>query len=244
MGAIIGTVMADAYDADEIVAWTERHFPKSMDYTIPVVSLIKGNRIARSASETFGDRDIEDLWLSYFAMSTDLTTSRSHVHDRGPLDLVIRATSAIPGVMPPVPYGDALLIDGGVLNNLPLDVAREKSPAGKVVAVDVAPPRGPRAHSDYGLSVSGWEAIRSRFGSGRSAYPGISAVLMRSMITASMRARDDQVLNGLADCYLDLDMRGVSMLEFDHPADVAQRGYESALPLVADWLGSLGSEGA
>jgi lysophospholipid hydrolase len=241
MGAIIGAVMADRFEIDEIVAWTERHFPKSMDYTIPVVSLIKGSRIAKSASETFGERDIEDLWLSYFAMSTDLTTSRSHIHDGGSIALAIRATSAIPGVMPPVPYGDALLIDGGVLNNLPLDVARLRAPAGRVIAVDVAPPRGPSAHGDYGLSVSGWDAIRSRFGSDRSPYPSISAVLMRSMITASMRARDDHVLNGLADCYLDLDMRGVSMLEFDHPADVAQRGYETALPLVADWLATQGA---
>ena len=242
MGGVIGTVMADAMPPDEIVAWTERYFPDALDYTLPVVSLTKGNRIARSARATFGERDIEDLWRTYFALSTDLTTSRSHIHDTGSIVLAIRATSAIPGVMPPVPFGDALLIDGGVLNNLPMDVAREKAPAGRLVAVDVAPPRGPGAHGDYGLSVSGWEALRSRFRSGRSPYPNISAVLMRSMITASMRSRDDQVLNGLADCYLDLDMRGVSMLEFDHPADVAQRGYETALPLVADWLDSSDSE--
>lgn len=243
MGAVLGTVIADALDPDEVVAWAERHFPHVLDYTLPVVSLTKGNRIAGSARATFGERDIEDLWLSYFAMSTDLTTSRSHVHESGSVVLAIRATSAIPGVMPPVPYGDALLIDGGVLNNLPLDVARQKAPAGLVVAVDVAPPRGPGAHGDYGLSVSGWEALRSRFRSNRSQYPSISAVLMRSMITASMRARDDQVLNGLADCYLDLDMRGVSMLEFDDPAEVARRGYETALPLVEDWLGSIDSQG-
>lgn len=241
MGAVIGTVIGDAYEPDEIVAWTERYFPDALDYTLPIVSLTKGNRITRSATATFGDRDIEDLWLSYFALSTDLTTSRSHVHDKGSVVLAIRATSAIPGVMPPVPFGEALLIDGGVLNNLPLDVARQRAPAGLVVAVDVAPPRGPGAHGDYGLSVSGWEALRSRFGSGRSPYPSISAVLMRSMITASMRARDDQVLNGLADCYLDLDMRGVSMLEFDKPADVAQRGYEAAFPQLAEWLDSVRS---
>lgn len=241
MGAVIGTVIGDAQSADEIVAWTERYFPDALDYTLPLVSLTKGNRIARSAAATFGDRDIEDLWLRYFALSTDLTTSRSHVHDTGSVVLAIRATSAIPGVMPPVPFGDALLIDGGVLNNLPMDIARQKAPAGLVVAVDVAPPRGPGAHGDYGLSVSGWDALRSRLRSGRSPYPSISAVLMRSMITASMRSRDDQVLKGLADCYLDLDMRGVSMLEFDHPADVAQRGYETALPLVADWLDSQGA---
>ncbi len=238
IGGVLAAVIADVMTADEIVVWAGAHFPDVLDYTLPIVSLTSGRRIARSAHDTFGTRDVEDLWRSYFSMSTDLTTSRTHVHDAGSVALAIRATSAIPGVMPPVPLGDALLIDGGILNNLPLDVARQKSPQGKVVAVDVAPPRGPGAHGDYGLFVTGWQALRSNFGSGRSHYPKISAVLMRSMITASMRERDRQVRGGLADCYLDLDIRGVSMLDFDDPAGVAKRGYEAAMPTLEAWLAS------
>lgn len=238
IGGVVAAVIADGMTADEIIGWAGGHFPDVLDYTLPVVSLTSGRRIARAAHDTFGTREIEDLWRAYFSMSTDLTTSHTHIHDSGPVDLAIRATSAIPGVMPPVPLGDALLIDGGILNNLPLDVARQKSPGGKMVAVDVAPPRGPGAHGDYGLSVTGWQALRSNFGSGRSPYPKISAVLMRSMITASMRERDRQVLGGLADCYLDLDIRGVSMLDFDDPAGVANRGYEAAMPVLEAWLES------
>jgi len=238
IGGVVAAVIADAMTADDMVYWAGRHFPNVIDYTLPIVSLTSGRRIARAAHDTFGTREIEDLWRTYFSMSTDLTTSHMHIHDSGPVALAIRATSAIPGVMPPVPLGDALLIDGGILNNLPLDVARLKAPEGKVIAVDVAPPRGPGAHGDYGLSVTGWQALRSTIGSGRSPYPKISAVLMRSMITASMRERDRQVRGGLADCYLDLDIRGVSMLDFDDPAGVADRGYEAAMPALAAWLES------
>jgi predicted acylesterase/phospholipase RssA len=131
-----------------------------------------------------------------------------------------------------VPVGDALLVDGGVLNNLPIDIARTQAPVGRVFAFDVAPPRGPGAHGDYGLAVSGWKALRARTGRERSPYPGISAVLMRSMITASMQERDRQVGNGLADFYLNLDMRGVSMLDFSDPVSVATRGYEAAMPAL------------
>jgi predicted acylesterase/phospholipase RssA/CRP-like cAMP-binding protein len=236
IGGVVAAVIANAMTADDIVDWAAEHFPDVLDYTLPVVSLTRGRRIARAAQDTFGTRDIEDLWNTYFAMSTDLTTSHPHIHETGSVALAIRATSAIPGVMPPVPFGDALLIDGGILNNLPIDVARQKSPDGRVVAVDVAPPRGPGAHGDYGLSVSGWQALRSNFGSGRSPYPKISAVLMRSMITASMRERDRQVLGGLADCYLDLDIRGVSMLDFDDPSGVAVRGYDAAMPALESWM--------
>lgn len=239
MGGILGTAIADRLRPDEVVAWAEENFADSLDYTIPVVSLVKGERIARHARDTFGQRDIEDLRLSYFAVSTDLTTSRPYIHETGPVVLAIRATSAIPGVMPPVPLGDSLLVDGGVLNNLPVDVARSQAPLGLLVASDVAPPRGPGAHGDYGLSLSGWQALWSRWRGGRSPYPSINAVLMRSMIVASMRERDAHIRDGLADCYLDLDMRGVSMLDFDSPRAVAQRGYESAMPVLETWLEGL-----
>jgi predicted acylesterase/phospholipase RssA len=238
IGGVIAAVIADAMSADEIAEWASAHFPDVLDYTLPIVSLTSGRRIARSAHQTFGTREVEDLWRAYFSMSTDLTTSQTHIHDTGSVALAIRATSAIPGVMPPVPLDNALLIDGGILNNLPLDIARQKAPGGKLVAVDVAPPRGPGAHSDYGLSVTGWRALRSNLGREQSPYPKISAVLMRSMITASMRERDRQVLGGLADCYLDLDIRGVSMLDFDDPAGVASRGYEAAMPALEAWLDS------
>lgn len=243
MGGVLGAAIADGYTPEEVVSWAEERFADSLDYTIPVVSLVKGERITQFAQERFGDRDIEDLHLTYFALSTDLTTSRAHVHDAGPVVLAIRATSAIPGVMPPVPHGDALLVDGGVLNNLPIDVARAQAPIGRLVASDVAPPRGPGAHGDYGLSASGWQALRARWRRDGVTYPRMSAVLMRSMITASMRERDAQVQDGLADCYLDLDIRGVSMLAFDSPREVAERGYESAMPVLEKWMETLTSGG-
>lgn len=238
VGGILAGVIADGMSAAETVEWARSHFPKAMDYTLPLVSLIKAERIARSAAATFGEREIEDLRRPYFCVSTNLSASRPFVHRRGSVALAMRATSSIPGVMPPVPHGSDLLVDGGVLNNLPIDVARELAPAGRIVAVDVAPPRGPGTRADFGLSVSGWNAIRTGLGGKDRTYPRISAVLMRSMITASMRERDRQIRTGLADCYLDLDMRGTSILDFSDPAGVAQKGYEAAMPALETYLAS------
>ena len=236
IGGVIGSVMADGWEPDRVVEWVGEHFPRAIDYTLPIVALAKGERFAHSAELTFGDRQIEDLWNTYFCVSTNLSAARIQVHRTGSLALAGRATSAIPGVLPPVPFEDDLLVDGGVLNNLPMDIARGMAPLGSVVAVDVAPPRGPGAHGDYGLSVSGWKALRSRFGSSETRYPRMAAVLMRSMISASMHERDMQASAGLADCYLSLDMRGVSMLDFEHPSKVVQRGYDAAMPALEEWL--------
>lgn len=236
IGGVFGALIADGNTPEDLLVLARENFSALLDYTLPVVSLIKGQKIAKLALENFGDREISDLWTTFLCVSTDLTTSRPHVHTRGSLVTAIRATSAIPGVMPPVPVEDALLVDGGVLNNLPIDIARSEAPIGRVLAFDVAPPRGPGAHGDYGLAVSGWKALRARTGRQRSPYPGISAVLMRSMITASMRERDRQVSDGLADFYLNLDIRGVSMLDFSDPVSVATRGYEAAKSALEQWL--------
>ena len=238
MGSILAAIMADGVAAGEIVGFVEERFENLLDYTIPMVSLIKGGRIARALRAAFGDRDIEDLWYPFTCISTDLTSSRTHPHRRGLLVEALRASTSIPGVMPPVPYGDHLLVDGGVLNNLPVDLIRQVTPAGNVIAVDVAPIRGPGAHRDFGLSMSGWEALGRRLGGKKDHAPRITAVLMRSMIVASQRERDQQIADGLADVYLDLDLRGVSMLDFGDVAGVAHRGYEAAKPRLEAWLNS------
>ncbi len=121
------------------------------------------------------------------------------------------------------------------MDNLPIAPVRRHFTPETVIAVDVAPPRGPRARSDYGLSVSGWSALRSRL-AGTRRHPGITSVLLRSMIAAAAQQRDKSVADDLADLVLALDLRGVGMLEFDQVDRVARAGYEAAAPMVEAWL--------
>ena len=157
------------------------------------------------------------------------------MHDRGSLARAIRAGSAIPGVIPPIPNEGELLVDGGVLDNLPVDHLRDTGLVDTVIAVDVAPPLGPRAKQDFGLSVSGWRVLRSKL-RGKRGYPNVSAVIMRSMLVGSMRERDRLVAAGYTDLYLDLDLRGVSLLDFETVEPVAQAGYDAARPRIEAWL--------
>ena len=73
-----------------------------------------------------GDIDIEDLPLPFFCVSSNLTTGRIAVHQQGPLWRWLRASVAIPGVLPPVFQGGEVFVDGGAMNNLPVDVMRAK----------------------------------------------------------------------------------------------------------------------
>ena len=236
MGAAMGTLMARGGEPDELDREVRVGFAGLLDYTLPFVSLVKGKRVARGLRGSLGDWDIEDLWKPFFCTSTNLTNSKVVVHDRGDLARTVRASIAIPGVLPPVAFESELLVDSGVLNNLPVDVMRRRIPNGTLIAVDVAPPRGLSARTDFGMSVSATQVLRSKLSSDHKKYPRLIPVLLRSMITASMRERDRSIKESAVDLYLDLDMRGASLLDFDSSAAVAKAGYEAAAPRIEAWL--------
>jgi predicted acylesterase/phospholipase RssA len=235
MGAPIGGGMALATPLDQIESLVESQFRRLLDYTVPVVSLVKGERITRNIEKNFGDWDIEDLWIPYYCVSTNLTTSRLEVHRRGNAARAIRASVAIPGILPPVPHEGDLLVDGGVLNNLPVELMRQDGGIGTVIAVDVAPEQGPRAKSDYGLSVSGWRALGSAMRKSEVSYPSVTSVLLRSMLTGAVRNQHEALKEGVVDLLLSLHLPGIGLLEFDSVRPVAKAGYDSSIDTIREW---------
>ena len=236
IGSPLGALMAMDMPVDELPEFVHERFSGIVDYTIPVVSLAKGERLTNTIVGHMGSWEIEDLWRPFFCMSTNLTQATEVIHETGNLARAIQASVAIPGVFPPVAFGEDLHVDAGILNNLPGDVMRRRHPTSTIIGVDVAPPRGPRAKGDPGLSVSGWQALRTMASRSTNEHPGLATMLMRTMITASVRQRKRSVDRGDIDLYLDLDLRGVSLLDFDSAMEVAPQGYEAAMPRLEAWL--------
>jgi lysophospholipid hydrolase len=235
MGApVAGGVALDLGD-DELESRAETQFHKLLDYTVPVVALLKGERISKNLSATFDGYDIEDLWLPFYCVSTNLTQSRLEVHRRGEVARAIRASVAIPGVLPPVPFNGDLLVDGGVLNNLPVETMRLDPTIGTVIAVDVAPQQGPRAKTDFGMSVSGFRALRSSVRRAPTEYPSVSSVLLRSMLTGAVHNQRSAMRDGVVDLLLQLHLPGVGLLEFERVHEVARIGYDDARGSVNEW---------
>jgi predicted acylesterase/phospholipase RssA len=238
IGASVSLPAVQGQRADEATATCERYFQSLLDYTLPIVSLLAGKRISGVLMSFAGSWDIEDTWIPYFCVSTNITTARTMVHRRGNLARAARASVAIPGVLPPVPYGDDLLVDGGVLNNLPLDVMREINPTGPVIAVHVVPRKGPRARADYGLSLSGWSLAVSRImpRGKRVHVPSVGVTMLRSMVVGAEDAVSKMLDDGLADLYLNINASAVGLLEFDTVRKVAQIGYEASLEPIRQWV--------
>jgi predicted acylesterase/phospholipase RssA/CRP-like cAMP-binding protein len=235
MGSVIAAVVAQRPDPSDRVSIIDSQVNNLMDYTLPLVSLLSGKRITASIERQFGAWDIEDLWLPFACIATNITTSESVHLRRGPCHFAVRASVAIPGVLPPVPSGNDLLVDGGVLDNLPVSLVEDDPSIGTIIASDVTPPTGPRAKSDYGLSVSGWSAIGAKLRRKPNLYPGLGGVLMRSTLIASTRDRDLSIERDVIDLYLDLDLRGVGLLDFSGVQQVADRGYETSGERIAAW---------
>lgn len=231
MGAPIAGFVAQGSNSAQAGTRSSEAYYKIIDFTLPLVSLIAGKRISDSIRKQTGDWDIEDFWLPFFCVSTSLTTALPVVHRRGNSWRAIRSSVSIPGVLPPMPHNGELLVDGGVLNNLPVDVMREMNPFGIVIAIDVVPPIGLGALSDFGTGVSGWRLLLNRLLPWREPFPvpGMAAILLQSMVAGSASKRQQILEQGLADVYLNINVGGVGMLQFEAQDRTAQIGYDSVI---------------
>ena len=188
MGAILAAGVASDWGDEELVHRFKRCFVDTnplSDYTLPIVSLVSGRKVGMLLRSELGDIDIEDLPLPFFCVSSNLTTGRMAVHQQGPLWRWLRASVAIPGVLPPVFQGGEVFVDGGAMNNLPVDVMRAKG-RGPVIGVDVGNDRAFTTDLEATEMPSIWNLLRGRGGRRR---PNILQILWRAGMVNSTSAK-------------------------------------------------------
>ncbi|MGD6420552.1 patatin-like phospholipase family protein, partial [Xanthomonas citri pv. citri] len=125
MGAVVAASLAMGWSIERIRARTldffVGHNPLN-DYTLPYHALTRGAKVDAGLAAWFGGARIEELWLPFLCVSSNLTTGSAMVHRSGDLPGALRASIAIPGLLPPVCTEEGVLVDGGMMNNLPADV--------------------------------------------------------------------------------------------------------------------------
>jgi NTE family protein len=213
MGAFIGAMLAAGRDSDSIRRTCEAELLRRNplgDYTIPVRSLVRGRRGLDMLARVFGSVRFEELERALFTVSCDLISGELVVDRRGRVADAVAASMSLPGVLPPVPRDGRLLVDGGVLNNLPV---REMAVAGEgpVIAVDVT----------------------AQFGgpSGGQEHPRLKEVLVRAIslggVDALHAARRD------ADVLIEPRVGEVGMLDFRQLDRVVEAGRRAARQALA-----------
>jgi len=235
MGAVIAAQYAMGLGYDAIVRNNRLLWVTSRpmrDITVPFISFLKGQKLETIAKKIYTDKQIEDLWLPFFCVSTSLTAADQVIHRRGPLFNAIRASSSVPGLVPPAVIDDEILVDGGIMNNLPVTLARQYF-KGVVVAVDVTEARGLRIPQNQ--FPSPWKVLWRRIKEGKKAkmIPGIFDIMYHAAIVGSQR-RTEQA-GKAADYYLRLPLDRFKFMEFDAFDEIVEAGYRYTNQKIREW---------
>ena len=229
IGAVVAASVAMGWSLGEIQDHILEAFVSSSplnDYTLPVLSLTRGIKVDTRLRHHFGKVRIEDLWLPFLCVSANLTTGAAMIHTRGDLVGALRASIAIPGLLPPVIAEDGVLVDGGTMNNLPADLLADLE-RGRVLAVDVG--------SDLAferMPMRSWRGrmIRRLLGA-PEATPGIAQLLLRAATVSS----DAQaaMARERAAVVLRPPLAGIDLRDWAAYASVAEIGYRHASQRIA-----------
>jgi NTE family protein len=189
--------------------------------------LSRGVRGYAAQHRLHGERHIEGLGVSFYCVSADLATQRLVVHRRGLVAVAVSATQALPAFVPPVKDGDHILVDGGILNNLPVDPMISTG-EGPVIAVDVSgalpPPRPP--HSRLPL-VRRWIV-----GPAAEWAPSITETLLRSILLGNVLT--DAAARERAHAVIRPTLRGVPTMRFRNLDSIRRLGREAAREAIED----------
>jgi predicted acylesterase/phospholipase RssA len=224
LGAVVAAIYAAGHDPAEIDAICYEEFVRRNpvnDYTLPTVGLIRGHKTEAAILRSFGDTLLEQLPRELVTVSTDLRAHEVVLHRRGRVFDAVRASLSLPVIFPPHRVGDRLLVDGGVLENLPVRPLAESN-EGPVVAVDISSGGGSRTSTN-----------------GVPRVPGLGETLMRTMLIGgadSLVASRQQ-----AAILVTPDTRGIGLLEF-HQIDAAREAGRAAGRAVLEALRALETE--
>ena len=230
MGGILAAGVASEWSHEELVQRFKRCFVDTnplSDYTLPIVSLVSGRKVSMLLRRELGDIDIEDLPLSFFCVSSNLTTGRIAVHQQGRLWRWLRASVAIPGVLPPVFQGGEVYVDGGAMNILPVDVMRAKG-RGLVIGVDVSNDRAFTTDVEATETPSIWSLLRGR---GAQRRPNILQILWRAGMVNSTSAKLER--RSQSDLLIAPALESLDLLDWQGFEQAIEIGYRDASERLA-----------
>lgn len=228
-GALVGGAWARYGDVreiqDEFLDWFDA-VKWRRDFTPPALALTTGKFMTEGFQYMYGDWHIEDLTMDYAAVSCDLVRSETVVHTSGPLWRAVRCSVAVPGLFPPVALGDRLLVDGGLVANLPVDVAAQRHPGARLIAVDVGDPGGFTAEGVDGSGITnGWKLRRQ-------GNAGVT--LPRMLMRLTELGQNDS--SHLASMTIRPDVTGFGLTDTKPSREIIRRGYEAARRAIDDGL--------
>uniref|UniRef100_A0A8C1VLI0 lysophospholipase n=1 Tax=Cyprinus carpio TaxID=7962 RepID=A0A8C1VLI0_CYPCA len=243
IGSFIGALYAEERSAVRVKQrareWSKAMnsvFKTVLDLTYPITSMFSGSAFNTSISKVFEDKQIEDLWLPYFNVTTDITASAMRVHKDGCVWRYVRASASYTPYLPPLcdPKDGHLLVDGCYVNNVPADIARNMGTK-TVIAIDV----GSQDETDlcnYGDSLSGWWLLWKRINPWAEKVKVPDMAEIQSRLAYVSCVRQLEVVKKSAYCeYIRPPIDRFKTMDFGKFDEIYDVGYQHSKLLFTEW---------
>lgn len=259
MGAVVGAVYAAgkmAGLADRFRAFDWQQIAGLLDPVFPRSGLIDGQKIADFVRAHVAAANIEDLSIPFRAVATCIMSGEEVACASGDLIDAVRASISVPGIFTPVRSNGRILVDGGLVNPVPVSVARTMG-AGLVIAVDlnhdIVTSRVPMlqsnmAQADHHPTITRLlDTLRKHPGLAQfeawlhkepEPLPGIFDVLLSSIYIMQARMTQASLRHDKPDILIRPPLGAVRFMEFDRAEEIIEIGYRSAAQQLARWVGA------
>jgi NTE family protein len=201
------------------------------DYHFPLVSFLKGKRFRNTLDKHFGNTQVEDLISPFYAVASNFTKSKIEILNRGSLVFAINASMALPAILPPMVKGNSLLMDGGLMDNLPFEYMNSLA-HGTNIGVDLSTSK--KRDLGFDKIPSNLTLLKQKlFGKIKYKVPNISQIMMGTLTLAS----EEKVRNNEKkfDLYIKPDVSGFGFLEWNNFDALIKCGYDTAYPILKKW---------
>jgi len=272
VGTSMGALVGGCYGTDQLdtlEAWarslTRRRVIGYLDVRIGGSGLIGGGRLASQLEESIGDAAIEDLPIRFAAIATEIGTGHEVWLTRGSLALAIRASYALPGIFPPVHIGGRWLVDGALVNPVPVSAARalgarvviavnmegDRFGRGATIASHGAEPTDNHSAAAAAEPRNGFARLRGMFGAERAirrqiiasdARPSFSGVMIESFNIMQDRLTRMRLAGDPPDVHITPHIGHIGWLDFHRAAEsiaIGQAATEKAIDSITQSIAEL-----
>jgi len=240
MGALIGAQYACDLPLDTIRDRTRQFALGGERLTLPLISLVSGRRVQRDLQAMFGNTAVDALWRPFFAAACNLTKGGTTVQETGPLWRAVLASNSPAGLFPPVVHEGNLLVDGAILENVPVDAMRmrlgtpleKRRGNGTIIAIDVD------VREEMGVDpsltrLSVRHTLKGFFRKPENPTPGIADILYRAGHIGGLNRRAHTVAQ--SDHYLEPPVANFSLMAYKRADEIIEVGYRHAMEAIAQW---------
>lgn len=231
IGAMIGALYADNR-LDELESWVNNLTWKKVMAFFDIGfggGLLKGSRVTAFLRTHFGDKEIGELARPFAAVATDLKSGHEVWLREGPVTHAVRASIALPGLFTPYADNGRFLVDGALVNPVPVSLCRAMG-AQFVIAVDLSSP------------LVGPAVVKVTAEKKAERMPGMAEIVMDSINIMSIRITRSRLAGEPADVVIMPRLGQFGLLDYHHAADAIAEGREATTILTPQIRRLLGQD--